>query len=137
MATILFVNNQSHTLNLRPMLRLSQSPLASLARLPLRLRAPRPSMRRPIHAVAGYQGRSFASFRDAVTMITSALAKPIISSVFNSIQTNEAIGLRLHKFSKRFPDWEGPLAFVEGCGCALQALMEMTNNRCFQAILHV
>jgi hypothetical protein len=137
MATILFVNNQSHTLNLRPMLRLSQSPLASLARLPLRLRAPRPSMRRPIHAVAGYQGRTFASFRDAVTMITSALAKPIISSVFNSIQTNEAIGLRLHKFSKRFPDWEGPLAFVEGCGCALQALMEMTNNRCFQAILHV
>jgi hypothetical protein len=65
--------------------------------------------------------------------MANSLIGPLISSVFKAIRRNETLELRLEKFSKYYPDWEGPAAFVEGCGTALQALMQMTNNRCCSA----
>ena len=59
----------------------------------------------------------------------SSIANPFIESAFKLIHRNEVMEQRLKTFSNIFPDWEGPTAFVEGCGGALQALMELTNNR--------
>jgi len=61
----------------------------------------------------------------------SSIANPFIKRAFKLIHRNQVLEQRLKKFSQVFPDWEGPEAFVEGCGGALQALMELTNNRCY------
>ena len=61
----------------------------------------------------------------------SSIANPFIESAFNAIHRNEVLEQRLKRFSQVFPDWEGSASFVEGCGGALQALMELTNNRSY------
>jgi hypothetical protein len=78
--------------------------------------------------------RKFSSFKSTLTSITSSLVNPFISSVFKAIRRNETLESRLAQFSKHYPDWEGPAAFIEGCGSALQALMELTNSRCRAAL---
>jgi hypothetical protein len=96
-------------------------------RLPVSITPPHAALQRPLR-------REFSSFRESIhsgmVSLAGTVANPIIASVFNAIRRNEAMELRMQKFSKHFPDWEGPVAFVEGCGGALQALMDMTNNRC-------
>ncbi len=121
-------------LQLRSLLRPVQLSSGSRAlHLPPRLRPPPLLASRPPNAFTAPQGRGFASFRDTLMSITSRIADPFISSVFDTINRNEAIGLRLEKFSKRFPDWIGPAAFIEGCSGALQVLFDITNNRCCAA----
>ena len=100
------------------------------APLPLALAPPRTPAQPPLRRGAGREVREFSSFRESMLSLTGSVVNPVIASVFNAIRRNEALELRMQKFSKHFPDWEGAAAFVEGCGCALQALMDMTNNRC-------
>ncbi len=80
-------------------------------------------------APAALQPRRFSSFKSALASITSSLLNPVISSLFNAIGRNSMLEARLAQFSKHYPDWEGPVAFAEGCGSAMQALMELTNSR--------
>ena len=95
-----------------------------------RLSIPNPPHLRPLHG-AGSQRRSLSSFRETLMSAASSIANPFIKRAFKLIHRNEVLEQRFKKFSQVFPDWEGPEAFVEGCGGALQALMELTNNRCY------
>ena len=103
----------------------------ALCRAPLSRCPPAPAAP-PRHvppAAAALQARHFASLKSTLASMAGSVADPFIASVFKAIRRNESLELRLAEFSRRFPDWEGPAAFVEGCGSALQALMELTNSR--------